>query len=54
MLFADYIVLINEIRVGLNDKLEKWRHTLKSRGFRLSKSKTEYLMCGFYGVEGGG
>jgi len=54
MLFANDIVLINETRDGLKDKLEKWRNTLESRGFRLSRLKTEYLRCGFSGVEGGG
>ena len=33
MLFADDLVLIDEIGVGLNDKLKKWRHTLESREF---------------------
>ena len=42
MLFADDIVLIDESRDGLNRKLENWRHTLEYRGFRLSRSKTEY------------
>jgi len=27
MLFADNIVLIDETRQGVNDKLERWRHT---------------------------
>jgi len=54
MLFADDIILIDETRVGLNDKLEKWIHTLESRGFRLSRSKTKYLRCGFSGVKGDG
>jgi len=31
MLFADDIVLINKIRDGVNDKLEKWRDTLKAK-----------------------
>jgi len=30
--------------------LKKRRQTLESKGFRLSKSKTEYLKCGFSGV----
>jgi len=54
MLFADDIVLIDETRGGLNEKLEWWRYSLESRGFRLSKTKTEYLRCGFSGVEGDG
>ena len=41
MLFADDIVLIDENREGVNSKLERWRHSLESRGFRVSRSKTE-------------
>ena len=52
MLFANDIVLIDQIRQGINSKLELWRHTLESRGFKLSRSKTEYLRCGFSGEEG--
>ncbi|PHU23744.1 hypothetical protein BC332_08851 [Capsicum chinense] len=47
MLFADDIVLIDESRQGVNNKLEVWRQTLESKGFRLSKSKTKYLECKF-------
>jgi len=54
MLFADDIVLIDETRSGQNEKLERWRHSLESRGFRLSRSKTEYLRCGFSRREGEG
>jgi len=54
MMFADDIVLIDETSVGLSGKLEKWRHTLESKGFRLSRSKTEYLKCEFSGVVGSG
>ena len=32
MLFADVIVLIDEIRQGVNDKLERWRHVLEAKG----------------------
>ena len=45
------IILIDETREGVNDKLEGWRHTLDSRGFRVSRSKTEYLHCSFSGRE---
>jgi len=51
MLFADDIVLIDETREGVNVKLEWWRHTLESRSFRMSRSKTEYLHCCFSGRE---
>jgi len=54
MLFADDIVLIDEISAGLRDKLEQCRHTLESRGFRLSRSKTQYLKCEFSGAVGSG
>ncbi|PVH64028.1 hypothetical protein PAHAL_2G167800 [Panicum hallii] len=47
MLFADDVVLVDESRVGVNMTLELWRHTLESRGFRLSRTKTEYMMCDF-------
>ena len=54
MLFADDIILINETRKGVNDKLERWRYTLESRGSRVSRSKTEYLHCCFSGREDAG
>jgi len=49
MLFVDDITLIDETRQGVNDKLERWRHTLEFRGFRISRSKTEYLHYCFSG-----
>ena len=51
MLFADDIVLIDVSREGVNDKLERWRHPLESRGFRVSRSRTEYLHRCFSGRE---
>ncbi|KAL6575841.1 hypothetical protein OROHE_000312 [Orobanche hederae] len=47
MMFADDIVLIVETKVGVQQKLELWRDTLEARGFRLSRSKTEYMECRF-------
>ncbi|XP_070005985.1 secreted RxLR effector protein 78-like [Nicotiana sylvestris] len=47
MLFADDIVLIDESRAGVNERLEVWRQTLESKGFKLSRTKTEYLECKF-------
>jgi Reverse transcriptase (RNA-dependent DNA polymerase) len=49
MLFADDVVLIDESRIGVNQKLELWRQTLESKGFRLSRTKTEYIRCQFSG-----
>ncbi|KAM3382160.1 hypothetical protein P3S68_007733 [Capsicum galapagoense] len=50
MLFADDVVLIDETRGGVNDKLELWRQTLESKGFRVSRTKTEYVECKFNDV----
>ena len=47
MLFADDVVLVDDSRTGVNRKLELWRQTLESKGFRLSRTKTEYMMCSF-------
>ena len=49
MLFADDIVLIDETRSGLNAKLDAWRNTLECKGFRISRTKTEYMECNFSG-----
>jgi hypothetical protein len=47
MLFADDMVLVNDSRAGINRKLELWRDTLESKGFKLSRTKTEYMRCDF-------
>ncbi|VFQ98555.1 unnamed protein product [Cuscuta campestris] len=49
MLFADDIVLIDDTREGLNEKLELWRLALETKGFRISRNKTEYMECRFSG-----
>ncbi|XP_021729342.1 uncharacterized protein LOC110696362 [Chenopodium quinoa] len=52
MLFADDIVLVDETKDRVNGKLEQWRQRLESRGFKLSRSKTEYLVCRFVKYRG--
>src|SRR6185437_14389323 len=47
MLFADDVVLVDESRIGVNMMLELWRRTLESKGIRLSRTKTKYMMCDF-------
>jgi hypothetical protein len=47
MFFADDVVLVDENRTGVNQKLDLWRRTLEAKGFRLSKYKTEYMKCDF-------
>ena len=54
ILFAHNIILIDETKDDLNNKLEQWRHTLEFKEFRLSRSKTEYLKCRFNSEEAGG
>ncbi|VFQ74880.1 unnamed protein product, partial [Cuscuta campestris] len=49
MLFADDIVLIDDTREGLNDKLELWHLALETKGFRISRNKTKYMECRFSG-----
>ena len=47
MLFANDVVLVDKSRTGVNKKLELWRETLESKGFRLSRTKIEYMRCDF-------
>lgn len=44
-LFVDDIVLINEIRVGINYKLKMLGETLESKSLKLGRTKTEYMQC---------
>jgi hypothetical protein len=41
-LFIDDVVLVDETRAGVNRKLNLWRQTLESKGFRLGRTKPEY------------
>ncbi|XP_070056594.1 uncharacterized protein [Nicotiana tomentosiformis] len=54
MLFADDIILIDETRDGVNAQLEVWRQILESKGFKLSRTKIEYLEYKFSGETLGG
>lgn len=47
MIFANDIVLIDESWAKVKNKLEVWRHALESKGFKLSRTKIEYLECKF-------
>ena len=47
LIFVEDIFLIDETKEGVNTKLELWRQTLEARGFKLSRSKTEYMECKF-------
>uniref|UniRef100_A0A1U7YBI9 Uncharacterized protein LOC104245413 n=1 Tax=Nicotiana sylvestris TaxID=4096 RepID=A0A1U7YBI9_NICSY len=41
------IILIDETRGSINERLEVWRQALESKGFKLSMTKIEYLECKF-------
>ena len=43
MLFADDIVICEEIREEVERRLESWRYALERKGMKVSRSKTEYL-----------
>ena len=43
MLFADNIVICEETREEVEQRLECWRYALKRRGMKVSRSKTKYL-----------
>ena len=43
ILFADDIVICEETREEVEQRLECWRYALERRGMKVSRSKTEYL-----------
>ena len=43
MLFADDIVICEETREKVEQRLESWRYALERRGMKVSRLKTEYL-----------
>ena len=43
MLFSDDVVICEETREEVEQRLESWRHALERRGMKVSRSKTEYL-----------
>jgi hypothetical protein len=47
MFFTNDVVLVDESREGVNRKIELWCQTLESKGFRISRTKTEYMICDF-------
>ena len=49
MFFVDDIVLVDELRDGVNAKLGRCRKALESNVFKLSHTKIEYIDCNFSG-----
>ncbi|XP_070030741.1 uncharacterized protein [Nicotiana sylvestris] len=54
MIFVDDIVFIDETRDGVNALLKVWRQALESKGFKLIRTKTEYLECKYRSENQGG
>lgn len=47
MVYVDDMILIDKIHNKVNNILKVPRQALKSKRFKLSKTKTEYLLCNF-------
>ncbi|KAL0879367.1 hypothetical protein ABMA27_003133 [Loxostege sticticalis] len=47
MLYADDVVLLSDSKQDIQENLEQWRRALESGGLRISRSKTEYMVCHF-------
>jgi hypothetical protein len=45
--FVDNVVLLDESRTGVDQKLELWRRILEVNDFRFSRSKIEYMKYDF-------
>jgi hypothetical protein len=45
MCFLDNVILVDESKMRIDQKLELWRRTLEAKGFNLSRSKIEYMKC---------
>ena len=43
MLFADNIVVCEETREEVEQRLKSWKYALERRGMNVSRSKTEYF-----------
>ena len=40
-------MLVDATREGVNTKLDIWRKAFESKGFRISRTKTDYMECKF-------
>jgi hypothetical protein len=47
LLFIDDVILVDESRTEVDQKLELWRRTLETKIFKFSRSKTKYMKCDF-------
>jgi hypothetical protein len=47
MFFVDNVVLVDKSWTRVNRKLEFWRETLESKGFRFRRNKIKYMRCDY-------
>ena len=45
MLFAGDLVMCEHSEAEVELQLERWRETFESHGLRVSRGKTEYMLC---------
>ena len=48
MLFADDIVLVCKTKPELRRRLSRWKTALEEKGFKISRTKTEYFQFNVY------
>ena len=44
-MFADDIVICNESKELVEEKLDKWRYALERRGMKVNRRKTDMHVC---------
>ncbi|CAH2098469.1 unnamed protein product [Euphydryas editha] len=47
LLYADDVALISDSIYEIQESLEQWRKSLELNGLRISRTKTEYMVCNF-------
>ena len=46
LLYADDLVLMSEIIVGLRNMFLEWKEAFESKGLKVNHGKTKVLVCG--------
>ena len=45
MMYADDVVSVSESKEGIEHRLDQWRLALERKEMKISRTKTEYMMC---------